>query len=132
MPVVWILKFGNQQIHACFHSKKIRQAERTREKQKVPIFSTCFHSLKYFETYIKRVFLKLDIMFNIFQFEFSKVEFVWCLIHAWTFPYFCPFQHLVFYLNWAEIWIFWILLRDRSWSACFCWNWFEFRGGVMS
>ena len=45
MPLVWILNFGNKQIHGCFYSKKIRQAEKTREKPKLPIFSTCFQIL---------------------------------------------------------------------------------------
>ena len=94
MPFVWILNFGNKQIHGCFYSKKIRQAEKSREKQKLPIFSSCFQTLLHVWKLFKWMFLKLDSMLNIVQVEFPKLEFICLSIHACTFPWFCLFQHL--------------------------------------
>ena len=91
MPLVLILEFGNQQMHACFCGKKIRQKSRefqTREKQIDATFSACFHSLAHFQKNIKDVFLDIYNMINNVQFEFSQLDFICYFNHAWTFPCF--------------------------------------------
>ena len=60
---------------AGFEGRKI-VFSRGSEKQKLANFATCFPSLPSFQKMFKWLFLKLDIMFNIFQFEISKLKFI--------------------------------------------------------
>ena len=56
--------------------QRILDSLETREKQRVAIFSACFHSLAHFQKNIKDVFLDIYNMLNIVQLEFSQLDFI--------------------------------------------------------
>ena len=74
------------------------------------------------------MFLKLDVFLNIFHFEFSKLKFVCCLIHPWTFWCFCLSQHLAKFQTCHLTEFFWIFFWTEFWMVelvDFCSNWGE-------